>query len=173
MHFYITANVTLLNLILYIIYYYYYLCYSYLFFCLHVAEDTCFEGNGESYRGTISTTISGLQCQPWSDQIFYRTADYPELVGGHSYCRNPGGKESQPWCFTTSPSVRKEICNVPQCGKIIFSNYFNVSKFFALFLITSNKMYDCRHSMTLKIIKIQIIVNILHIFILLFNPNSY
>lgn len=83
----------------------------------NIIEDTCFEGNGESYRGTISITVSGLKCQPWSDQIFYRTADYPELVGGHSYCRNPGGKESQPWCFTTSQSVRKEICNVPQCGK--------------------------------------------------------
>ncbi|KFM72830.1 Tyrosine-protein kinase transmembrane receptor ROR1, partial [Stegodyphus mimosarum] len=78
-------------------------------------EDTCFDGNGEKYRGTISTTVSGLRCQPWSDQIFYKTADYPELVGGHSYCRNPGGKESQPWCFTTDPNVRKEICNVPQC----------------------------------------------------------
>nr|XP_042903811.1 inactive tyrosine-protein kinase transmembrane receptor ROR1 isoform X1 [Parasteatoda tepidariorum] len=78
-------------------------------------EDTCFEGNGENYRGTMSTTVSGYKCQPWSDQIFYKTADYPELVGGHSYCRNPGGKETQPWCFTNDPSVRKELCNVPQC----------------------------------------------------------
>ncbi|XP_054714438.1 inactive tyrosine-protein kinase transmembrane receptor ROR1-like [Uloborus diversus] len=78
-------------------------------------EDGCFEGNGENYRGTKSETISGLKCQPWSDQIFYRTADYPELVGGHSYCRNPGGKEVQPWCFTTDPNVRKEVCDVPQC----------------------------------------------------------
>ncbi|GFT86851.1 inactive tyrosine-protein kinase transmembrane receptor ROR1 [Nephila pilipes] len=78
-------------------------------------EDNCFEGNGENYRGTQSITVSGLKCQPWSDQIFYKTADYPELVGGHSYCRNPGGKETQPWCFTTDPNVRKEVCNVPQC----------------------------------------------------------
>lgn len=121
MHFYITANVTLLNLILCIVLFILsVICIIDISFYLDVAEDTCFEGNGESYRGTISMTISGLQCQPWSDQIFYRTADYPELVGGHSYCRNPGGKESQPWCFTTSQSVRKEICNVPQCGMNIF-----------------------------------------------------
>lgn len=78
-------------------------------------EHTCYEGNGEDYRGTMSQTASGLKCQHWSHQIFFRTADYPELVGGHNYCRNPRGMESQPWCFTTDPEIRKEICNIPQC----------------------------------------------------------
>ncbi|XP_064477295.1 LOW QUALITY PROTEIN: tyrosine-protein kinase transmembrane receptor ROR2-like [Ornithodoros turicata] len=78
-------------------------------------EESCYMDNGEDYRGTVSETISGLPCQPWTHQIlFSRIAEYPEIVG-HNYCRNPGGKEAQPWCYTSGPYVTKEMCSVPKC----------------------------------------------------------
>lgn len=36
-----------------------------------------------------------------------------------NYCRNIDG-ERRPWCYTTDPNRRWEICDVPDCGKIIF-----------------------------------------------------
>uniref|UniRef100_A0A0N7ZBW8 Tyrosine-protein kinase receptor n=2 Tax=Scylla olivacea TaxID=85551 RepID=A0A0N7ZBW8_SCYOL len=83
-----------------------------------VEDEKCYVGNGESYRGTESRTLSDRICEPWSEnQLYMRTADYPELIGGHNFCRNPGGSEVQPWCFvTTEHSVTKEACVVPVCS---------------------------------------------------------
>ncbi|KAH9366071.1 hypothetical protein HPB48_000511 [Haemaphysalis longicornis] len=79
-------------------------------------EESCYVHGGEDYRGVVSQTVSGLPCQPWTHQIlFSRIAEYPEIVGGHNYCRNPGGMESQPWCFTLGVVVKKEVCNIPKC----------------------------------------------------------
>ncbi|XP_040070662.2 inactive tyrosine-protein kinase transmembrane receptor ROR1 isoform X1 [Ixodes scapularis] len=79
-------------------------------------EETCYVHGGEDYRGTVAETISGLPCQLWTHQIlFSRIAEYPEIVGGHNYCRNPGGMDVQPWCFTSGPVVKKEVCNIPKC----------------------------------------------------------
>ncbi|XP_013791966.1 inactive tyrosine-protein kinase transmembrane receptor ROR1-like [Limulus polyphemus] len=80
-------------------------------------KHTCYMGMGDDYRGTLSYSVSGHKCQHWSHQIFYHTSDHPELTGGHNYCRNPGRTESQPWCFIADPQVRKEMCEIPQCGK--------------------------------------------------------
>uniref|UniRef100_A0A8D2JJR7 Kringle domain-containing protein n=1 Tax=Sciurus vulgaris TaxID=55149 RepID=A0A8D2JJR7_SCIVU len=33
-----------------------------------------------------------------------------------NYCRNPDG-EPRPWCFTTDPNKRWELCNIPRCSK--------------------------------------------------------
>ncbi|KAH8035512.1 hypothetical protein HPB51_005794 [Rhipicephalus microplus] len=84
--------------------------------CNNFTEEGCYVHGGEDYRGVVAETVSGLPCQPWTHQIlFSRIAEYPEIVGGHNYCRNPGGMESQPWCFTSGAVVKKEICNIPKC----------------------------------------------------------
>ncbi|XP_015784668.1 tyrosine-protein kinase transmembrane receptor Ror isoform X2 [Tetranychus urticae] len=80
-----------------------------------IQDDTCYQDNGENYRGTTSRTVTGVDCAPWHQQVFYKTADYPELIGGHNYCRNPGGMESQPWCFIREPEMKKVYCDVPRC----------------------------------------------------------
>ena len=91
-----------------------------------ITDDTCFNGNGENYRGTTFRTVSRSECAPWHEQVFYKTADYPELIGGHNYCRNPGGMESQPWCFVRDPEMRKVHCDVPKCGR--YTLYAGINK---------------------------------------------
>jgi len=81
-----------------------------------VHEHTCYTGNGNEYRGTASRTKTGMECNPWNRQVYYRTADYPEIIGGHNFCRNPGGMESTPWCFVSdNETVKKQECDVPKC----------------------------------------------------------
>lgn len=38
-----------------------------------------------------------------------------------NYCRNIDG-ERRPWCYTTDPNRRWEICDVPDCGEIFFKS---------------------------------------------------
>lgn len=83
--------------------------------CLyHLDGQICFSGNGQEYRGMIDHSISGRKCLPWS--VSYGTTHYEELIGGHNYCRNPGGIEAQPWCLVDENSRKRELCDIPRCG---------------------------------------------------------
>ncbi|XP_019807018.1 plasminogen isoform X3 [Tursiops truncatus] len=83
-----------------------------------VAQD-CYQGNGQSYRGTSSTTITGRKCQSWSSMFPHRhqktPGNYPNAGLTMNYCRNPDADKS-PWCYTTDPSVRWEFCNLKKCS---------------------------------------------------------
>ncbi|XP_031523418.1 apolipoprotein(a) isoform X2 [Papio anubis] len=84
-----------------------------------VVQD-CYHGDGQSYRGTSSTTVTGRNCQSWSSMIPHwhqRTPEnYPNAVLTRNYCRNPDSGK-QPWCYTTDPCVRWEYCNLTQCSE--------------------------------------------------------
>mmetsp|Transcript_43723 Transcript_43723/g.108207 ORF Transcript_43723/g.108207 Transcript_43723/m.108207 type:complete len:521 (-) Transcript_43723:153-1715(-) len=87
--------------------------------CAHAVSECFHKPNGEDYRGRIATTSSGLLCQKWSAQFPHQHTtthvNFPRSgLGGHAYCRNPGGQEAQPYCFTTNPSIRWEFCSVPK-----------------------------------------------------------
>ncbi|KDR16037.1 Tyrosine-protein kinase transmembrane receptor ROR1, partial [Zootermopsis nevadensis] len=77
-------------------------------------DELCYTGMGQSYRGMAHMTHSRNKCMPWSHQFYVKTSDYPELAGGHSFCRNPGEMEDEPWCYTEYN--QREKCDVPKCG---------------------------------------------------------
>ncbi|KAK7907740.1 hypothetical protein WMY93_016352 [Mugilogobius chulae] len=81
--------------------------------------EECMHCSGEDYRGKISTTESGFTCQRWDSQKphnhGYIPSALPDKYLEENYCRNPDG-ESRPWCFTTSPSKRWEMCSIPRCA---------------------------------------------------------
>ncbi|XP_012880042.1 PREDICTED: plasminogen [Dipodomys ordii] len=79
----------------------------------------CYEGNGQSYRGTSSTTITGKKCQSWWSMSPHRhektPLNFPNAGLTMNYCRNPDADKG-PWCYTTDPSVRWEYCNLKRCA---------------------------------------------------------
>ncbi len=82
----------------------------------------CSRGNGRGYRGDLSVTISGAQCQDWKLQSPHVHPMTPmvfpvELEGAGHACRNPGGVGQRPWCYTANGPRRWDYCDVPKCGK--------------------------------------------------------
>ncbi|XP_046609095.1 tyrosine-protein kinase transmembrane receptor Ror isoform X1 [Neodiprion virginianus] len=79
-------------------------------------DDRCYWGTGQSYRGVANHSAYGKPCLLWSQQLNVEISDYQELVGRHSYCRNPGSRESQPWCFVEgNTGMEVQFCNIPKC----------------------------------------------------------
>lgn len=79
----------------------------------------CIKDNGRFYMGKMNKTKSGLDCQAWEAQIPHSHNKppnvFPQIKNGENYCRNAGGDESVPWCFTMNPLVRWEHCDIPNC----------------------------------------------------------
>ena len=69
--------------------------------------------------------MSGRSCQAWDSTTPHfhpLTSLYRPYLQDHNYCRNPEGRGSRPWCYTTDASVRWEYCNVPLCSASGISN---------------------------------------------------
>ncbi|XP_046877719.1 plasminogen [Hypomesus transpacificus] len=81
--------------------------------------DECYEGNGSTYRGMMSETVSGKKCQSWSSMVPHNhkktPRDFPNGDLRRNLCRNPD-EDRAPWCYTTDPSVRWEYCGVERCS---------------------------------------------------------
>ncbi|CAN9509257.1 unnamed protein product [Ophioblennius macclurei] len=86
------------------------------------APNDCYVGNGETYRGVVSTTEEGQDCLDWHS--FYITqhgedpyATYSDFNGlDENYCRNPDGDE-KPWCFIKkNGELTWDHCNVRKCS---------------------------------------------------------
>ncbi|TMS03091.1 Hepatocyte growth factor [Larimichthys crocea] len=94
--------------------------------CTHIprcdAEATqkieCYEDNGESYRGTLSITRSGIPCADWSHHINRGDSHSTESHIGleRNYCRNPDRDKHGPWCYT-NPNNRLvwDYCKLKHC----------------------------------------------------------
>ncbi|KAK5638287.1 hypothetical protein RI129_012582 [Pyrocoelia pectoralis] len=80
-------------------------------------DELCYWDYGESYRGVHDTSITNKKCIRWSHQFTIALSEYPEL-SGHSYCRNPGKTEAEPFCYLDQ--TRKEVCGLPKCANMIW-----------------------------------------------------
>ena len=49
----------------------------------------CWEEGKDGYRGTVSETETGIQCQDWNSYTPH-TPNYRPNPANHNYCRNPG-----------------------------------------------------------------------------------
>ncbi|KAJ6664579.1 hypothetical protein lerEdw1_006152 [Lerista edwardsae] len=101
-------------------------------------EEQCMHCSGENYHGKVSQTETGIPCQAWASQephahgyipakaitsninrqksqLSHLMFSFPEKNLQENYCRNPDG-EPRPWCFTTSPTVRWQFCNISRCA---------------------------------------------------------
>jgi len=80
-------------------------------------DDTCFSGNGHSFKGQHAKTKSGKECKNWNHNPEFpidRPA-FSDILGDHNQCRNPNGTMSGPWCYTDNNFRYKELCEVPVC----------------------------------------------------------
>jgi len=88
---------------------------------------TCIKGNGRFYQGRQNTTKDGLACQTWFTHSPHAETTpegvFPEMKSASNFCRNPGGTEPEPWCYTVDPGVRWQFCGIERCGK--FPNNVN------------------------------------------------
>ena len=97
-----------------------------------ISDDNCFLERGDDYRGTLNITESSTRCKRWNDTKYHQsTKKYPELHGGHNYCRNPGKTRERPWCFVSGigKDNGKDIvqyCSIPRCGMKILLAVINV-----------------------------------------------
>ncbi|MGH0148603.1 UNVERIFIED_CONTAM: hypothetical protein FKN15_048333, partial [Acipenser sinensis] len=87
---------------------------------IHLSGE-CVMGIGENYRGNISVTESGRDCQYWTSNFPHRITEFnvtemPEKNLAENHCRNPDSSPKGPWCFTRDPLERREECIVPICG---------------------------------------------------------
>lgn len=106
-------------------------------------EDDCYVGIGENYRGIVSVTKSGRECQYWKSNFPHRIheinvtqlqqaeincknvdksgsgpcSEFNVMQLPGNRCRNPDKSSGGPWCFTRDPTVRREFCSVPKCGE--------------------------------------------------------
>ena len=74
------------------------------------------------YKGNLSVTASGRQCQAWSsnwphEHDFHMDSLFRvdgSVKAAENYCRDPRNK-GRIWCFTTDPDVSWEFCNFHPC----------------------------------------------------------
>ncbi|XP_066288232.1 plasminogen-like [Branchiostoma lanceolatum] len=84
---------------------------------IKVFPESCYFGDGATYRGKVSVSKDGIPCQRWNSQTPHQhdiPSRFPGTELNENYCRNPDGWD-RPWCYTTDPNIRWQICDIPGC----------------------------------------------------------
>ncbi|KAK7582622.1 hypothetical protein V9T40_014067 [Parthenolecanium corni] len=81
--------------------------------------NDCIKGRGRFYLGKQNVTKSGILCQRWDAKTPHDYDQppkvFPEIQNAENFCRNAGGQEKSPWCYTMNPDIRWEVCDIPTC----------------------------------------------------------
>ncbi|KAG8231137.1 hypothetical protein J437_LFUL009842, partial [Ladona fulva] len=101
--------------------------------CFH--PDCRINGIGSEYSGSLSKSISGLDCKEWEiaaqsrkSKFSFPITNFPSGNSGpeNRSCRNPSGNPAGPWCWVNSiedvakdgkGTVAAELCDVPFCDE--------------------------------------------------------
>ncbi|XP_064223179.1 hepatocyte growth factor-like protein isoform X2 [Aotus nancymaae] len=87
--------------------------------CPKNTRANCYHGTGEQYRGTISKTRKGIQCQHWSAETPHKpqftSTSKPHAQLEENFCRNPDGDSHGPWCYTMDPETPFDYCALRRC----------------------------------------------------------
>ena len=84
---------------------------------------------GLLYNGTINKTVTGKSCQAWVSDVPH-SHHFNHLERSVNYCRNPDWEVPGPWCYTTDPNVRWQLCPVYTCGSCKYNMYTISEKVF-------------------------------------------
>lgn len=81
--------------------------------CLKKSTN-CYEGKPQDYKGTVSHTRGGIECQIWDseDPHVPGKEEYKKAEG--NYCRAFDG-DKQPWCYTIEPQIEWSFCAIDKC----------------------------------------------------------
>ncbi|KAL3289584.1 hypothetical protein HHI36_022997 [Cryptolaemus montrouzieri] len=124
----------------------------------------CVKERGRFYQGKVNVTESGLLCQRWDSQYPHShtspPAVFPELENSENYCRNAGGEEVRPWCYTSNETKRWEYCDIPWCP----NSFMNDNKDISIMMddLTPTKLIIISVSGLMIIIVIMLLVLLCH-----------
>jgi len=73
--------------------------------------------------------VSGRECQPWASDTPHEVLPgdidngFPDSrEEAENYCRNPDSDwEEGVWCYTMDNNMRRESCDVPECGEFVLT----------------------------------------------------
>ncbi|XP_006511702.2 hepatocyte growth factor-like protein isoform X1 [Mus musculus] len=84
-----------------------------------LVPEGCYHGSGEQYRGSVSKTRKGVQCQHWSSETPHKPqftpTSAPQAGLEANFCRNPDGDSHGPWCYTLDPDILFDYCALQRC----------------------------------------------------------
>ncbi|KAF7494770.1 Muscle, skeletal receptor tyrosine protein kinase [Sarcoptes scabiei] len=155
------------------------------------ATFDCYKGRGRFYQGRVNVTKNGIPCQRWDLQQPHAhnrpPSVFQEIWDSENYCRNAGGEEPLPWCYTNDPFIRWQHCDIPICDETnggndsIIAKDENISMNQTIFYVLMNllrqpigswiridRSYSNNHPMTFSITVIFLISIIAIIMIILF-----
>jgi len=90
--------------------------------CVQMELSDEFEGKGSNYNGVRNFPLSGNECENWARLAHtgqFKDVNHGRLLlqqGNHNFCRNLGGNDLVPGCYTSENSALKYCWSTPQCG---------------------------------------------------------
>ncbi|KAK9889022.1 hypothetical protein WA026_004308 [Henosepilachna vigintioctopunctata] len=124
----------------------------------------CVKGRGRFYQGKVNVTESGILCQRWDSQSPHTHVSppnvFPELENSENFCRNAGGEEVKPWCYTSNGTKRWEYCDIPLCPNSVVDDNKDMS--IMMDDLTPTKLIIISVSGLLIIIVIMLLVLLCH-----------